>query len=88
MARAQVGERPSAQAGALKALVDDDAGDDALGTVGTEPVVDLADDLSDVDEEKAFLAGPGAVGDVCGQEVDRPVSEETPAQAFCEPTTT
>ncbi|MFE5861504.1 hypothetical protein ACFQ77_13225 [Streptomyces virginiae] len=41
----------------MEALVDDERGDDALGAVGADPVSDLADDLADVDEEQAFLAG-------------------------------
>ncbi|MEU0661102.1 hypothetical protein [Streptomyces lavendulocolor] len=71
----------------MEALVDDDGGHDALGSVGAEPVVDLADDLSDVDKKKAFFTGPGRVRDVRGQEVDRPVGEDTSAQAASEPTT-
>ncbi|MEV4190467.1 hypothetical protein [Streptomyces toxytricini] len=70
----------------MEALVDDDGGDDALGAVGAEPVVDLADDLSDVDQEKAFLTRPGRVRDVRGQEVDRPVGEDASAQAAGEAT--
>ncbi|MFE9740545.1 hypothetical protein [Streptomyces sp. CB02261] len=39
----------------MEAFVEGDRGDDALGTGGAEPVVDLADDLAAMDEEQALL---------------------------------
>ncbi|MER5297544.1 hypothetical protein ABT382_36905 [Streptomyces pharetrae] len=47
--------------------------------------MDLTDDLADVDEEQAFLAGPGVVRDVRGQELDRPVGKDPAAQAAGDP---
>ncbi|WP_176741275.1 hypothetical protein [Streptomyces sp. LUP30] len=64
----------------MEALVDDDGGDDTLGAVSADPVPDLADDLSDVDEEQAFVARAEVVRDVRGQEIDCPVGEEAAAQ--------
>ncbi|MFF8279575.1 hypothetical protein ACF05T_26215 [Streptomyces lateritius] len=69
----------------MEALVDGDGGDDALAALGAHPVVDPADDLADVDEEQAFLARPGVVRDVRGQELDRPVSEESAAETGGDP---
>ncbi|WP_435972373.1 hypothetical protein [Streptomyces sp. Qhu_M48] len=72
---------PGSQAAAVKALVDDDGADDTLGTDGADPIVDLADHLADVDEKQALLAGAGQIGEVRGQELDRPVGEDPAAEA-------
>ncbi|MGW6862204.1 hypothetical protein [Streptomyces xanthophaeus] len=71
----------------MEALVDSDAGDDPLSAVGADPVVDLADDLADMDEEQAFLAWAGVIRDVRGQEIDCPVCEEPAPQAAGDPAT-
>lgn len=78
-------KRPGAQSGAVEAFVKSDGGDDALGTVGADLVVDLADDLADVDEEQAFLAGAGVVRDVRGEELDCPVGEDPAAHVAGDP---
>lgn len=69
------------QAGAAEALLQGHVGDDTFFAMVTEPIADLADDLTDMDQEETFLVRTGAPGDAGGQELDRSVHEEPTPQA-------
>ncbi|MFD6468920.1 hypothetical protein ACFRSX_37745 [Streptomyces goshikiensis] len=64
----------------MEALLNDDCGDDAPSAVAADPVVNPADYLANVDEEQALLAWSRSFGNVCGQEVDRPIGKDPAAE--------
>lgn len=76
----QVGQGAMGQSAGQEVCVDVDAGDHTLCAGGAEPVVDLADDFTDVDQEQALLAGTGLTGDAGGEELYVAVREDPAAQ--------
>lgn len=80
MAGSQVGQCPGVQARTEEERIDFDSDDHGLATRAAHPVLNLADDLADVDEEQDLITGADVSGDVRGEQVDAPVGQEPTAQ--------